>query len=409
MSSKKQKKEKRLSVYFCWFIYYIVSWVLMKFKNRLKIDRSVYKKRNKKEGCLVIYNHTSKYDHFISTAAFGPRPVSYVISTHFFFNKLLKFFFTVVNAIPKEQFKTDVSTIKRIKRALQNRVSVAIAPAGQITLHGDQLIIDKSIVKLLKMCSVDVYAFQIHGGYFAYPKWRKYDRKLKIRSNFVKVLSKEDLKTLSDEEIYRLVCESINVNDRLEQEKYNYNLKSKGLAEGLENILYYCPKCHQKGTIETSGDIISCNSCGYQAKMSSRGYLESTNDKPIIMDNEADWYNSQKDYILEDIKENRLHIEGKFKIFRNLDAQYELIEAGEGTVVLTNEELYYEGTIRGEQVRKQFKLEVLTQLPFDPVDHFDIPDDEGYFEFKPVEGEKNNIVIQFVQAIETLYLYRRGQ
>lgn len=408
MNQKKQKKDKARPSSIIWFIYYVASLIIMKFKNGLKIDRKAYKNRNKKEGSIIIYNHTSKYDHFITTAAIGPKPASYVISTHFFFNKLLKFIFKLVNGIPKEQFKSDVSTIKRIKRSLQSKISVAIAPAGQITLHGDQLLIDKSIVKLLKMCAVDVYAIQIHGGYFAYPKWRKYPRKLKIRTNIVKVFSKEDLKELSDEEIYQKTCESINVNDRLEQEKYNYKLKSKGLVEGLEGVLYYCPKCKSKNTIETLGNKIYCNSCNNAMIMNSKGYFEAISDNTVIMNNEAEWYKFQKEFIINDIQENKLHIEGKFKLFRNLDAQYELVEAGEGKVVLTCDELYYQGTVRGEEIKKNFKLEVLTQLPFDPSDHFDIPDDEGYFEFKLVEGENPNIVIQFVQAIETLYTYRRG-
>lgn len=408
MKKNKQGRENVKPNAFLWFIYVTVSKIFTKFKNGLKVDRTAFKKRNKKEGCIIIYNHSCKYDHFLTTASIGYNRTAYVISSHFYYNKILRYALNFVKAISKEQFKSDIGTIKKIKRALQNRLPVAIAPAGQITMHGEQLLIDKAIIKLLKMCNVDVYAIQIHGAYFAYPKWRKYSRKVRIRSNFVKLFSKEDLKTLTDDELYEKTCKTIDVNDRLEQPIYQYNLKSKGLAEGLETILYRCPKCCKKETLQTSENKLYCASCGNSATMNNKGYLEGIGNDYIVMNTEASWYNYQKNCLIREIKNNKLYIEGNFKLFRNIDAQYVIEEVGEGKVVLTTDELYYEGTVRGEKIRKNFKLESLVQLPFEPNHHFDIPDDEGYFEFKPVDGEAPSKVIQFVQAVETLYTYRRG-
>lgn len=405
----KKKIEKIKPSLIAWLIYTTVSKIFVKIKNRTKIDNSVFKKRNKKEGCIVIYNHSCKYDHFFTTATLGYNRTSYVISSHFYFNKVLRFALNWVKAISKEQFKSDIGTIKKIKRALQKNLPVAIAPAGQITMHGEQLLIDKSIIKLLKMCNVDVYAIQVHGAYFAYPKWRKYSRKTKIHTNVIKVFSKEELKTLSDEELYIRTCKSIDINDRLEQSIYNYKLKSKGLAEGLETILYHCPKCGKKETLMTKGSKLYCTSCQNSAVMNEKGYLEGIGNDYIIMNTEATWYNYQKSCLLKEIKNNSLHIEGEFCLSTNIDEQYVLEEVGSGKIVLTNDEFYYEGTIRGNHVRKDFKLESLMQLPFEPNHHFDIPDDQGHFEFRPLQNETPSKVVEFVQAIETLYLYRRGQ
>ena len=87
------------------------------------------------------------------------------------------------------------------------------------------------------MCKVDVYAIRMHGNYYAYPKWRKYYRDVPIHSEFVKVIDKKELETLSDDEIYKRTYDAINVNDRQEQSKYNYQLHSQGLIEGIEDIL----------------------------------------------------------------------------------------------------------------------------------------------------------------------------
>ena len=156
-----------------WFIYVTGSKIYMSKRNKVIIDRTVFKNRNKKEGCIVLYNHSSNKDHFVTTLSFGFTRVAYVTTSHFYYSKKLSFVLKLARAIPKEQFKSDVSTIKKIKRALNKKVPVAIAPTGQITVHGDALYFDPSIVKLLKMCKVDVYAIRMHGNYYAYPKWRK--------------------------------------------------------------------------------------------------------------------------------------------------------------------------------------------------------------------------------------------
>lgn len=404
MSKKKNVKVKPGLI--GWFIYITCSTIFSKFKNRVKINKKAFKNRNKKEGCIVIYNHSCKYDHFFTTAAFGFTRASYVISTHFYFNKLLRVLLKWVRTIPKEQFKSDISTIKKIKRAVQSGVPVAIAPTGQITMHGEQLFVSDTIVKLLKMCNVDVYAIELHGTYFAYPKWRKYPRNVPIHVDFVKVFDKEELKTLSDDEIYRRVCNSINVNDRLEQPIYKYKLKSKGLVEGLETVIHQCPKCFKKEVMATSKDIIYCTSCGNKARMLDNGYLEGIGDHYTIMNTETVWYNWQKQQLVKEILEGNLHIEGNFKLLRNINKPYKLDEVGTGKLVLTNNELYYEGTLNGSYYKKEFKLSAISQFPFEPHHHFDIPDDEGCFEFLPAEGEKFTKIIRFVQAVETLYTLR---
>lgn len=407
--SKNKKKEKVMPSVGAWFIYSTVSQVLIRMLNKIKIDRKAFKQRNKKEGCIVLYNHTSKYDHYLTTAAFRYTRVSYVISTHFYFKSKIRFVLNLVRAIPKEQFKSDISTIKKIKRALQHKLPVAIAPVGQITMHGECLHLDKSIVKLLKMCNVDVYTVTLHGSYFAWPKWMIKSRKNPVHIKFDKLLNKDDLKQLSEEEIYSKVYTSLDIVDRNEVEKYNYNLKPKNLILGIEDMLYKCPKCNCEDSLKTVDNVITCHSCGYSVKMNSKGVFEQNSEDEVLLDNEAKWYNWEKEDILENVKNNTLNLEGTFNIYHNINKDYKLINLGTGKVVLTNNELYYEGMFNGEQKRIDFKLSALTQFPFETRNHFAIPSDEGTFEFKPTNGEKASKIARFVQSIEVLSNYKKEQ
>lgn len=397
---KEKKKTKNKANPFIWAFYTFCSKVFLWFKHHIKYNRKVFKKRNKKQGCLVIYNHASNKDHFFSTASFNYTRVNYVITKHFYFNKTLRKVLTLVHAIPRDQFKSDLLSIKNIKKAVETKSVVAIAPAGQITVHGEMPYIDPAIVKLVKLCKVDVYALRIYGGYLAYPKWHKVKRNFPIKLEFVKVLNKEDLEELNDNEIYQKIINSINVCDRVLQKEHPHKIKGKALIEGLEKIIYYCPKCKSYHTFKSSGNIMTCQNCGNSIRMNKYGFLEPGTNDSIIFENESLWYNYEKELIKRQIIDGTFKIEATFKLKRNIKEEYLLEEVGEGTLVLTKDSFYYDGTINNEVVHKEFALNSLIQLPFDVGTRIDIPDSEGTFEFRSLHDDAT--VIQYVQAIDVM-------
>lgn len=383
-----------------WAFYTFCSRIMLKVKNNLKIDNKVFRKRNKKEGCLVIYNHASNSDHFISTASFQYAPANYVITKHFYFNKTLRKILTIVQAIPRDQFKSDLLSIKKMKKSIDEGGIVAIAPAGQITINGEMPYIDRAIVKLIKLCKCDIYTLQIHGNYLAQPKWSVNKRKFPIKTKLIKLISKSDLSNLSDDEIYVKVISSININDREEQKITPKKIKGKNLIEGLEKIIYYCPKCHSMHTFVTSGNQMICTICGNKIIMNQYGSLEKGSQETIMFEDEAKWYQYEKELVKKQIINKTLYIEEKFSLQRNLEEEFSLKTVGEGKLVLTNDEFYYEGTINGEIIKYEFDLNNIFQLPFSPAVRLDVPSHDGMFQFTPL-GNPNQL-IEYVQAIDAM-------
>ena len=140
--------------------------------------------------------------------------------------------------------------------------------------------------------------------------------------------------------------------------------------------------------------------------MNEFGILEPVGPDTVMFESEYEWYKYQKELIIKDIKKGDYHLEGEFDLYIGSEKTWTIEHAGRGKVVLTNTELYYEGTINGENVVKQFDLAKMIQLPFDPAIRFDIPCDEGKFEFRPVHNKK--LVIEFVQAIDAFREIRLG-
>ena len=91
MAQKNKKTSDFRAYYICWWIYTLVARIYVFFIGCAKRITNVFKKRNKKEGCIVLYNHTSKYDHFLTTAAFRYTRAAYVISTHFYFKSKMQY------------------------------------------------------------------------------------------------------------------------------------------------------------------------------------------------------------------------------------------------------------------------------------------------------------------------------
>lgn len=403
----KQSKFKKANP-IVWFIFFTFSRIFMKIKGRIKWDNKVLRQRNKKEGAIILFNHLTNHDHFICAANAGFARLTYVVSNYYMRNPLTNILLRLVRAIDKVQFRTDLVCIRKMKRAVEHKGLVAIAPAGQVSIHGELTYVDPSIVKLLKLCKVDVYAFQVYGGYICLPKWRtdRKSRRTRIRVKTIKVISKEELSMLSDEEILNKVIEAINVSEHAVQKVEPQKLNFKNRIEGIENILYVCPKCKEKYAHVTKGAIMKCKHCGNEIFMDEYAFIKPASPDDICFENEAVWYDWQSKLIEEKFKQDDFHMENRFKLYRNLRNPKKMEEVGEGKLTMTKNALYYDGTSSGEVIHKEFSFDILTQLPFSPGRHFEVPDGDGSFQFRPLDEPET--ILEWVQTIDTINSLKRN-
>lgn len=409
VKKKKEKQPKfKKSNPIVWFIFVIFSRIFMRIKGRIRWDNKALKKRNKKEGAIVLFNHQTNHDHFICAANAGLSRLTYVVSNYYMRNPVTNILLRLVRSISRAQFRTDLVSIRKMKRAVDHKGLVAIAPTGQVTIHGELTYCDPTIIKLLKLCKVDVYAFQIIGGYICLPKWRtdRKTRRTKIRVKTIKVMSKEELETLSDEEIMNRVLEAIDVKEHAIQKAEPQKLNFKNRIEGLENVLYICPKCKNKYAHTTDGATMTCKHCGNKIIMDEYAFIHPATPNDICLENEAVWYDWQSKMIEEVLSKDDFYIENNFKLYRNLNNPKKMEEVGEGKLTMTKSALYYDGTSTGEVIHKEFSFDILTQLPFSPGHHFEIPDGDGSFQFRPMDEPET--VVEWVQTIATISSNKRS-
>lgn len=399
---KKKKKENLKPNGFAWLIYRIYSSIFMKLKFNVKYDRTVFNNRNNKEGCVVLYNHACNYDHFISTAFFKRTRVNYVVSNRFMFNPLIRIVLKLAKAIHRDQFKNDTASILKMKRAIERGGVIVIAPAGQVTIHGDMPYINPVIVKLLKMCKADVYTLQTSGSYLAAPKWGLSKRKYPISVKCVKTLSKEEIKSLDVDTLYNKIINDLNVNDREIQKNANIEIKGKNLASGLENILFMCPKCKNKYTFVSNNNSLKCKCCGNTVIYNKYGFLEKSSNSDVLLKDESLWCEYQKQQIMGQIKAKTYILESNVSFYSNPNKEFKLELVGYGKLIFEKDSLKYIGTYLGNEIVKEFNLNILTQFPFSPNVRFNIPDVDGMLEFVPDNKQEVFEWATLIDAYHTL-------
>lgn len=222
--------------------------------------------------CLVVSNHVNPFDPIFVTDTFGQQ-IYYIASEIIFSNglisRLLEFSFA---PIPKTKSQTDVTAIKQMITIAKEGGSVGVFVEGNSSFNGGPYSFEDSIGKLVLLLKLPLVIFNFKGGYLTKPRWSVYPKKGRYTGEVKEIISYEDYKHLSSEEIAQLIREKININAYKDSLDVDY--KGKKRAEGLERLLFSCPHCHSVNTGYTKGHYYHCSKCQLKARYDLRGYLE---------------------------------------------------------------------------------------------------------------------------------------
>ncbi len=261
--------------------------VYVRLKYRVKVQRF---KNQEKRPYLILMNHQTAFDQFILGMAFK-GPVYYLASEDLFSmgfaSSLIRY---LVAPIPIKKQTTDVKAILNCIRVVKEGGTLAIAPEGNRTYSGKTEYMSPSIASLAKKLGIPVALLRIEGGYGVHPRWSDVVRKGKMRAYVSRVISPEECKELSEDELFKVIEEGLYVNEATDDATF----KHKKLAEYLERAAYYCPHCGLS-TFKSKNDIITCQKCGMQVRYMPNKTLEGVGfDFPFRFYN--DWYDAQADF-----------------------------------------------------------------------------------------------------------------
>lgn len=286
------------------------------------------KDKMKLEGpTLIMANHTTDSDLFFVIQHFK-NYLFFVYSEHLVRkSSVLRWLTRRFGFIPLTKGGVASDAAINILRYLKAGQCVAIFPEGTRSFDGRTNPIKPATAKLVKMGRCNLVTIGYKGGYFVEPKWAKNWRTGPITSD-VKVYTKEELAAMSVDEIYNHIAEDLifDAQDIQDEKQFVYN--GKGLAEGMENVLFMCPKCHKYETIKSEGNRFYCSSCGFEATYDEKGYIHSE----LPMTKIREYYDAQKK-ILDETPLEQLNFESENVILDVVKGQkHKTVLATKGTL-----------------------------------------------------------------------------
>ena len=354
------KVYKRPNPIIWWFLVHVIAPFAMKQYGKQKL--TVIDDIDKYDGAkFIIYNHQSRFDWVNIVKMTKGRRINFVVGYNEFFRSHFKLIFKLVRNIPKKNFTQDIPSVKAMTKIIKDGGIVCFSPEGMSSITGHSQPIAPGTGRFLKHFGVPVYAMKSQGAYLVNHKVCLDNRQGMMEAELRCLLSPEDLKALSPEEI------DAKINEYLWQDDYDWNFEKKYHFKHMENatshfedLAYYCPKCGKEFGIVTKGNEIKCEHCGNGATLDDQYMFHPYKDAVIPM-SLSKWVDLERhneylriksdpnyEFVVEDC------ILGELPKYKYIKHKKTSIPCGKGTVKVNHEGFFFDGERDGKPFN--FKL-----------------------------------------------------
>ncbi len=259
----------------------------------------------KNQQVIFLSTHSSRNEFFYTLYGFY-RPDLHIICgmQNFFKNRNNYNALNAMGVIPKLLFQPDLKGARRMLKVLKQGRSIALFPEGIQSLSGSNHPINPATIKFLKKAGLPIILATTQGAYLTGSRYSKDEKRGKIFVKYKLLFSAEQIQSMTEEQIYQLLLQNFRYND-FEANKVN-RIAYKGKkpnSDGLDNILYVCPKCHKKHTLKIDGDAILCSECGYRVIVDE--YYDLHEDNSYLPYNSIDeWFKWQRRLVFKEVRQD---------------------------------------------------------------------------------------------------------
>lgn len=366
---------------------------------RIHADPSVRRLRGP---AIILGNHPSYLDPFLAAYACWPLHFNMVAQNDLFRNPVLRFLLGKLGCIPKVQFRTDTRAIKAMLRVLHRDGMLGVFPEGMRSPDGTGLHFEDAIARTAKKAGAAILVNILHGAYLTWPRWAAKGARLRfgrIHSECRVLYTHEQIESMSVGEIHAGVREALRFNDYDWQREHRIRFRCRRPADGLANILHWCPKCGAELAIRAEGHGIRCSACGNEGTMDAYGLLHPVGSDDVIPTDPAAWHAGQKARMAELAADPAFALECAVPRLRMSDLEGDFQEAGSGRLRVDREGIRYTGTVNGTDKTLFVRLARLSGFSSDFGKRFELVIDDVSYRIYPEDGQ---MVIRIVDAVEAL-------
>lgn len=242
---------------------------------------------------VLLSNHASRFDHVYITSALPKHKLHFVSMHMAFYEKYNRKLLRMVGAIPKMLFHPDSCAVREMLKLSRGGGNIMMFPEGVRSAGGHDMPVNYAIVKLLKRLNVPVYSVKLDGAYLTRPKFTWVSRPGRIDLTLDKLFDAGEIRDLDQDELYSRIVSSIRYNDFEWNRTKNIEYETSDTTDGLNGLLYHCPKCRADNHMESGGGKISCSVCGNGATMTKDYRLIPNTDRDVIPPDIGSWFDLQ--------------------------------------------------------------------------------------------------------------------
>ena len=336
MALPKQKKARLTRQPLFFRILLLVVSLPTLIHNRFKLKKIGMEKLGKKEPCFILMNHSSFTDMKMACKILFPRRFNIVCSTDAFIGK--NWLMPWLGCIPTHKFVLDLGLVRNISNAIKkNKCSVLMYPEAGYTFDGTATTLPDSLGKFVKMLEVPLVMITTHGAFARDPMYNCLQiRKVDISATMEYVLSPDEIKLMSADDINAVIKEKFNFDNFRWQQENKIKISEPFRADGLNRVLYKCPHClAESGNMEGKGTKLICHECGAEYELDEYGYLRGLNCETKF-NHVPDWYKWERECVRQEIADGSYSMTDEVDIYMLVDTRC-MYNVGSGVLTHNSE------------------------------------------------------------------------
>ncbi len=355
---------------------------------------------------FLLSNHMYFIDFELLTKATGMERVNNVVSIDGYYRR--PWLMTLIGAICTRKFTMDLHLIKSINKVLKRGDILSMYPEARYSPCGIRSYIPESLGKLIKKNGVPVVVAIHRGNHLHSPFWNfRNKRKVPLHTTVTQILTAQQVKEKSAEEIYNALIEAFEYDDYLYQKDNNILIKEPFRAEGLHKVLYQCPACKTEHKMASKGAEIYCEECGKRWLWEESGELRALSGETEFS-HIPDWFKWERQEVEKQIENGEYSFFDEVEVY-SMPRCWRFMKLGKATLSHTEENGFVlKGRYRGQDYeieRRPIQTNSL-HIEYDycylkPLDCVDISTENDSFYCYPT---KQNVVTKLAFATEILYL-----
>ncbi len=339
LSPEKHQMPERPALFFRWLLKTLSNGELKAVN--FTCEQEGMERLDEKTPALFLMNHSSFIDLKIASVILYPRPFNIICTSDGFVGKngLMR----RIGCIPAQKFIMDTTLIRDMLYAVRDlHDSILLYPEASYSFDGTATPLPESLGKLLKLLKIPVVMIKTSGAFLRDPLYNMLQlRKVDVSAKMSYIFSPEDLRDKSVEELNAVLRDLFTFDNFREQREKGIRVTEPFRADGLNRVLYKCPKCGTEGSMEGRGTVLRCGNCGKSWQLTETGVLKA-DDGEDIFDHIPDWYSWERECVRKELEEGtyRLDIPVLIRILADTKSIYTV---GEGRLVHDNNGFHLTG------------------------------------------------------------------